>query len=131
MGGVANVNFYCNPSIKELSLLIKQAHFVFGLYDSFAHRHYLGDSTSGLRQIALSYNLPFVINAPFAKAFGFSKNNAIIYHAPLVGIKYAISIAKSAKYIELKENLARLREKLIQDSLHNLKTAIKRIKEES
>lgn len=111
------ITFIKSPSNKRLDEILRKVHFIFGIYDSFAHRYYLRLCTSGQRQLSLGYNLPLVINEPFASAFGFSKENAVIFNKNS-DILEALSLKN---YDLLKQNLSRLDRDLREQSLKNLK----------
>ncbi len=119
------INMIVNPPTLDEVLEVYTPHFIFGLYDKFAHRHYLSGVTSGLRNLSLERNIPMLINEPFASSFGFNKTNAIIFNNNAYkAIFNAIQIANSPSYEHLKANLKTLNDTLISHSLHNLKSAI-------
>lgn len=122
---------FTNPSHEELENILHIYHpaYVFGLFDRFAHRHYLEECTSGLRQFCLMYNIPMLINEPFGESFGFDSTNAIIFkNNPMRAIKKALEIIHTEKYNSLCDNLLDLNNKLNQDSINNLHSHIAHIK---
>lgn len=126
------ISFFKNPTTLELHEILKSSnpHYTFGFFDSFAHKHYLYNSTSGLRQFSLMYNLPFVINKKFGESFGFDNNNAIFYDSSLYqALKYAIKLINTDKYNNLKFNLHTLNEKLNEDSITLLQSCISKLKD--
>ncbi|RDU62097.1 hypothetical protein [Helicobacter sp. MIT 14-3879] len=118
---------YQNPSKKLLHSLILQSHYVLGLYDRFAHRHYLNTSTSGQRQISLGYNVPLIINEPFASNFNFTSKEACIFKGNKDILK-AIKLVNSEQYLKLKKNLYSLFLKLREESKNNLEEFLKEVK---
>ncbi|MDE6886982.1 MAG: hypothetical protein K2P17_08120 [Helicobacteraceae bacterium] len=120
------ITIYKNPSKSEMEEVLSTSHFIFAFYDSFAHRHYLRTSTSGQRALSLEFNIPLLINEPFASAFNFTPNNAVIFK----NSKSVESCIKmSAKdYLELKNNLAKLDFDLTLASVQNLSSSIEKIK---
>lgn len=127
-----HISFFLNPTTLELNEILKShnPHYTLMNFDDFAHKHYLYDSTSGLRQFSLMYNLPFVINKKFGESFGFDKSNAIFYDSNLYeAIYYAIKIINTDKYWNLKSNLHNLNEKLNYDSIALLKSCILKLKD--
>lgn len=120
------ITIYKNPSKSEMDDVLSTSHFIFAFYDSFAHRHYLRTSTSGQRALSLEFNIPLLINEPFASAFNFTPNNAVIFK----NSKSVESCIKmSAKdYLELKNNLAKLDFDLTLASVQNLSSSIEKIK---
>ena len=126
------ISFFKNPNIEELHEILKShnPHYSLGIFDRFAHRHYLYNSTSGLRQFCLSYNLPFVIDKLFGESFGFDESSAIFYDSNMQqSLKYAINIINTDKYKNLKINLHKLNKKLNQDSINALKDCILKLKD--
>lgn len=118
-----------NPSDSKLEKILKiyDPNYIFMIFDTFAHRHYLNSVTSGLRMFSLQHNIPFVINSPFGESFGFSNKNAIIFNNPKNAILKAIKIKNTSDYKSLKENLSYFNDKLNLDSMHYLSNAIKNL----
>lgn len=114
------IKTFISPSRAQLDNILKQSHFIFALYDRFAHRHYLQTTTSGMRALGLAYNLPLIINEPFARAFGFNNHNCIIYKSP-DSLQIALD---SLNNKILKKNLAALDKRLLNQSLYVLDSAI-------
>lgn len=112
-----NISFIQNPSDDVLEEILLKAHFIFGIYDRFAHRHYIRLCTSGQRQLSLGYNIPLIINEPFASAFGFSNENAVIFREN----SDILEVISPKYYQSLKHNLLILDKKLRDQSLLNLK----------
>lgn len=126
-----HISFFKNPSNDELLDILKRSnpHYTLGIFDSFAHRHYLTNSTSGLRQFSLMYSLPFVINERFGISFGFDTNNAILYRSNFFdALKEAIGIINTGKYDTLKSNLQNLNARLNLDSTHLLRERMLELK---
>ncbi len=125
------ISFFKNPTNDELLNILKEynPHYTLGIFDNFAHKHYLMDCTSGLRQFSLMYNLPFVINNNFGISFGFDNSNAIFFDNDLYNaLKYAIKNINTQIYDSLKSNLLMLNEKLNKDSIFLLQSYIESLK---
>ena len=127
----SHILFYKNPTNEYLLQILKlhNPHYTLGIFDNFAHRHYLQTCTSGLRQFSLMYNLPFVISENFGSSFGFDASNAIFFDKNLeYALKNAINIINTNAYSNLKANLCRLNKRLNEDSISLLSQSILELK---
>lgn len=113
----------------EVTNILHNTHYIFSLYDNFAHKAYLRTSTSGQRQISLGGAIPLIISMPFARAFGLSDREAIIYNNDLKQkMLLAYKIAHSNEYIKMKHNLETLNKSLCKTSMENLKYALNNLR---
>ena len=127
----SHILFYKNPTNEYLLEILKlhNPHYTLGIFDNFAHRHYLQTCTSGLRQFSLMYNLPFVISENFGSSFGFDASNAIFFDKNLeYALKNAINIINTNAYSNLKANLCRLNKEINEDSISLLSQSILELK---
>ncbi len=90
------------------------------------HRRYITTGTSGSFQLIRGFLLPPVINEIFANAHMFDKNNLIIYKANKdfsLALKTALN-TDDENYLKMQENLLFQRNKIMLESLNDLKKAL-------
>jgi hypothetical protein len=115
------IRLIVNCSYAELFAECQQHHFLLALLNSQQPDGYLTESSSGNMQLARGFALPPLIEGPFAKAYGFTEQTAVI-HA-VNGLQDAMETAPS-RYTALRQNLINQTAELTQQSLLNLKACL-------
>lgn len=121
------VEFLGRMPFPELYRRLAAADFYLCLLDpnSMEHQRYLNGTTTGARQLLLGFLKVPVIQEKFAKAYGFSALNAILFaeNGLADGMQQALE-TPVPMYKQLKTRLAELREAIEAESLENLKRQV-------
>ncbi len=125
-----NILFLGRQSFHSLYQKLHDADFILPLLDPDEpdHRRYLDSTTTGSRQLTLGFIKPCVINDTFAKAYGFTRENAILYSGNdlVQGMTRAIDHLEY-DYDAMRRSLAQFAESVFDVSLRTLKNSIDRI----
>ena len=106
---------------------IKNADYILPLLDSniLSHKRYINSAVLGSFQLSLGLNVPIIIEKTFAFNHGFNSDNAIVYENGKFLEAFIMAIEKNQRdYNELLLKLEDLKEKITNESLNNLKTAL-------
>ena len=118
------IQFHGQLPFETMYELVENAHIFLPLLDSRVanHRHYLTDNTSGSRQLVLGFEKVSVWERPFAQAYGFDEESALI-HEPgdlVGGLKAALALGP-AEYDRIIAGVAEVKRAVFRASLGNLK----------
>ncbi len=117
-------------NFKNMYKIIEKSDFILPLFDpeNKDHKVFLGNATSGSRQLSLGFLKPMCINEKFAPQFGLTNSNSVIYEGENLhlAIKSAINM-KNEDYKTMQLNLKTLADSIYKSSLDNLKDSIKNI----
>ena len=123
----ACVEFLGCLDFPELFDRVEKANFFLPLLDpdNAGHRRYLQGTTTGSRQLILGFCKPAVINITFAKHYGFSSENSIVYSENDLGAGLVRALELSSdEYDDIKSRLAQYQAKVESTSLRNLRKMI-------
>ncbi|MDR3347999.1 MAG: hypothetical protein LBO03_00095 [Acidaminococcales bacterium] len=95
-------------------------------YSVERHHTFLRGQVSGTNQLMLGFNKPCLLEEPFAKAYGLSEKNAVIYDSGR-GLADAMRRAMEMgpeEYGQMQKNLQILADEMYEKSLDNLKKVL-------
>lgn len=122
------MNFKGRLSFNEMFDEMERADFFLPLLDPAieAHKRYLKGTTSGSRQLVLGFLKPCLINEEFAKVYGLDDTNSFVHEGNELfeAMKSAIQLSE-LEYSQKQNSLKRLAGNIYQQSLDNLKKAVK------
>lgn len=114
-------------SFKKMYKEIEKSDFIITALDPYSEEHkiYLTTCTSGNLQLSYGFKKPLIINDMFAKHYGLSESNSVLYSENNIfdAMKKAINM-KLNKYISICKGLKKETDKVYKKSLDNLKIAI-------
>jgi hypothetical protein len=117
-------------SFAELFTSIVRSKYILVLIDpaNKDHAHYLTDSTSGVKQLALGFNKIPIIHRMVAGKYGFDESNSILFEDNEGLAEVLMNIANKSPYNEMDKiiQLRKLSERIESLSLANLRRAIER-----
>lgn len=116
-------------SYKHLYEELQNSDYFLPLLDptNIEHNRYITSGTSGSFQLINGFNLPCIIADKFAKVHGYNSTNAIVYNENKDLYKALITAINLSNYDykNLQVNLSKMQEQIFNNSLENLKRAIK------
>lgn len=96
--------------------------------DKNEHKHYLTDSTSGIKQIILGFNKVCIIEEETAKVYGFNETESIIYKKNRLQEALAKAVLmEESQFRKMKISVNIKQRKIYMESLQNLKDVIRKL----
>lgn len=115
---------------KHMYKIIEKSDFILPLFDpeNKDHKVFLGNATSGSRQLSLGFLKPMCINEKFAPQFNLTNSNSIIYEERNLysAVKSAINM-NNEEYKIMQLNLKTLADSIYKASLNNLESSVQNI----
>jgi hypothetical protein len=110
-------------SFEALYEEVEKCSFILALLDPANPQHirYRTTSMTGTAQLSYGFRKPVLIHQDFAKKYGFSPSNALVYKTDLAEALHTAIEMSQPEYARMQEELGQLAETLYLESLSNLR----------